>query len=88
VLILTQHVRSFPTDLLEAARLDGRGSWSVLWTVVVPNLRAPLAALGVLLFVNAWNEYFWPALVLQRSNAVLQLGLRSFMGAEGTDWGP
>jgi ABC-type glycerol-3-phosphate transport system permease component len=58
---------------------------------VVPNLRAPLAALTILLFVTAWNEYFWPAMVLQRSNAVLQLGLRSFMiseGTQGTYWGP
>lgn len=88
VILLRQHVEAFPTELLEAARLDGRGSWSTLWTVVVPNLRPALAALGILLFVNAWNEYFWPALVLQRSNAVLQLGLRSFMGTEGNDWGP
>jgi ABC-type glycerol-3-phosphate transport system permease component len=88
VIMLRQHVRSVPRELLEAARMDGRGSWSTLWTVVVPNLGPALAALGVLLFINAWNEYFWPALVMQRSNAVLQLGLRSFMGTEGNDWGP
>ncbi|WP_308283447.1 carbohydrate ABC transporter permease [Pseudonocardia nigra] len=88
VILLRQHVRSIPRDLLDAARMDGRGSWATLWSVVVPNLGPALAALGVLLFVNAWNEYFWPALVLQRSNAVLQLGLRSFMGTEGNDWGP
>lgn len=88
VIMLRQHVQGFPKELLEAARLDGRGSWTTLWTVVVPNLRPALAALGILLFVNAWNEYFWPALVLQRANSVLQLGLRSFMGNEGNDWGP
>ncbi|MET0191428.1 MAG: carbohydrate ABC transporter permease [Pseudonocardia sediminis] len=88
VILLRQHMQGFPTELLEAARLDGRGSWATLWTVVVPNLRPALAALGILLFVNAWNEYFWPALVMQRSNAVLQLGIRSFMGTEGNDWGP
>ncbi|WP_226351725.1 carbohydrate ABC transporter permease [Pseudonocardia sp. ICBG601] len=88
VIMLRAHVRSVPRELLEAARMDGRGAWSILWTVVVPNLGPALAALGVLLFVNAWNEYFWPALVLQRTNAVLQLGLRSFMGTEGNDWGP
>ncbi|WP_433505896.1 carbohydrate ABC transporter permease [Pseudonocardia halophobica] len=88
VIMLRTHVRSVPRELLEAARLDGRGAWAVLWTVVVPNLGPALAALGVLLFVNAWNEYFWPALVLQRTNAVLQLGLRGFMGTEGNDWGP
>ncbi|TCO54727.1 carbohydrate ABC transporter permease [Actinocrispum wychmicini] len=88
VLMLRQHLDSFPKELLEASSMDGRSSWSTLWTVVVPNLRPALAALTILLFVNAWNEYFWPAMVLQRSNAVLQLGLRSFMGTEGNDWGP
>ncbi|OZC47901.1 carbohydrate ABC transporter permease [Rhodococcoides fascians A21d2] len=88
VLLLRQHMAGFPKELISAAQMDGRSSWSILWTVVVPNLRPALAALSILLFVNSWNEYFWPAVVLQRSNAVLQLGLRSFMGTEGTDWGP
>ncbi|MFJ8815231.1 carbohydrate ABC transporter permease [Amycolatopsis thermoflava] len=88
VLMLRQHLDGFPKELLEAARMDGRSSWTTLWTVVVPNLRPALAALTILLFVNAWNEYFWPAMVLQRSNAMVQLGLRSFMGTEGNAWGP
>ncbi|WKY49526.1 carbohydrate ABC transporter permease [Nocardia seriolae] len=88
VLLLRQHMAAFPKELVAAARIDGRGSWSILWTVVVPNLRPALAALGILLFINAWNEYFWPAVVLRRSNGVLQLGLRSFMGTEGDQWGP
>lgn len=88
VLLLRQHLESFPRELLEASAMDGRSSWTTLWTVVVPNMRSALSALAVVLFVNAWNEYFWPAMVMQRSNAVLQLGLRSFMGTEGTDWGP
>lgn len=88
VLLLRQHMASFPKELIAAARIDGRTSWSILWTVVVPNLRPALAALGILLFINAWNEYFWPAVVLRRDNSVLQLGLRSFMGTEGDQWGP
>jgi sn-glycerol 3-phosphate transport system permease protein len=89
VLLLCQHMRSFPKELLDAARMDGRSSWTTLWTVVVPNLRPALAALSILLFVNSWNDYFWPAMVLQRSNAVVQLGIRSFMSSlEGNDWGP
>ncbi|GAB2530643.1 carbohydrate ABC transporter permease [Nocardia heshunensis] len=88
ILLLRQHLAAFPKELIAAARIDGRSSWSILWTVVVPNLRPALAALGILLFINEWNEYFWPAVVLRRSNAVLQLGLRSFMGTEGDQWGP
>ncbi|MRH88313.1 ABC transporter permease subunit [Nocardia sp. SYP-A9097] len=88
VLLLRQHMNAFPKELVAAAKMDGRSSWSILWTVVVPNLRSALAALGILLFINAWNEYFWPAVVLRKSNGVLQLGLRSFMGTEGEQWGP
>jgi multiple sugar transport system permease protein len=89
VLLLRQHFDSFPKELLEAARMDGRSSWSTLWTVVVPNLRAALAALGILLLVNAWNDYFWPAMVLQRGNPVLQLGIASFIrSTETEEWGP
>lgn len=88
ILLLRQHMAAFPKELVAAARVDGRSSWSILWTVVVPNLRPALAALGILLFINAWNEYFWPAIVLRRTNAVVQLGLRSFMGTEGDQWGP
>lgn len=87
VLLLRQHMASFPRELLDAARMDGRGSWGTLWVVVVPNLRPALAALGILLFISSWNDYFWPALVLQRTNSVVQLGVRSFLGAEGDNWG-
>ncbi|HJQ46777.1 MAG TPA: carbohydrate ABC transporter permease [Amycolatopsis sp.] len=91
VILLRQHLDGFPKELLEASTMDGRSSWRTLWTVIVPNLRAPLAALTILLFVTAWNEYFWPAMVLQRTNNMLQLGLRSFIiseGTQGTYWGP
>ncbi|EFC79246.1 carbohydrate ABC transporter permease, partial [Parafrankia sp. EUN1f] len=88
LLLLRQHMASFPRDLIDAARIDGRSAWSILWTVIVPNLRAPLAALAIVLFINAWNDYFWPALVLQRAESVVQLGLRGlFVGVEGPDWG-
>lgn len=89
VLLLRQHLESFPRELLDAARMDGRSSWATLWTVVVPNLRGVLASLAILLFVTAWNEYFWPAVVLQRSASVLQLGIRGYMsGTEGLQYGP
>ncbi len=87
VLLLRQHIQAFPQELLEASRMDGRSSWGTLWTVVVPNLRPALASLGILLFISAWNDYFWPALVLPRANSVIQLGIRGFLTDEGNDWG-
>jgi len=88
VLLLRQHMQAFPRELLDASEMDGRNSWSALWTVVVPNLRPALAALGIMLFISAWNEYLWPSLVLQGSpDALVQMGIRSFLGSEGNDWG-
>jgi len=58
IVLLRQHLKAFPTELLDAARSDGANSWTTLWRVVVPNLGAPLSALGILLFISAWNEYF------------------------------
>jgi len=88
ILLLRQHLRSFPKELLDAARLDGLGSWATLWRVVVPNLRAPLAALAILVFVSTWNEYLWPLLVLQPdTHAVLQVGLASLLSEAGNDYG-
>lgn len=87
VLMLRQHLAAFPKELLDASRMDGRTSWGTLWRVVVPNMRPALASLFILLFISAWNEYFWPAMVLQRSDSVVQVGIRGFMGAEGNNWG-
>lgn len=87
VMLLRQHLESFPRELLDAADMDGRGPWRTLWEVVVPNLRPALAALGIMLFINAWNEYLWPSLIMQQSTDLIQVGIRGFMGAEGNNWG-
>lgn len=89
ILLLVNAMRSFPVGVIEAARMDGAGHWRILWEVVVPNLRAPIASLGVLAFISAWNEYFWPLLLSRRmENAVVQIGLQMFMTQEGNLWGP
>ena len=87
VMLLKQHLDSFPRELLEASSMDGRGAWRTLWEVVVPNLRPALAALGIMLFISAWNEYLWPALIMQQGDALIQVGIRGFLGAEGNNWG-
>lgn len=89
VLLLRQHMKGFPRELIDAARIDGATSWHVLWRLIVPNLRAPLAALAILLFISAWNEYFWPILVIREiENSVIQVGLQMFLTEEGDLWGP
>jgi sn-glycerol 3-phosphate transport system permease protein len=89
VLMLLQAMRSFPNEVLEAARMDGAGNWRILWEVVVPNLRGTIVSLAILIFISTWNEYFWP-LLLSRTpeNSVIQIGIQMFMTSEGTQWGP
>ena len=89
IVLMRQYMKAFPRDLLDAAQLDGASSWRTLWGIVVPNLRAPLAALGILLFISTWNEYFWPLLVTRKiENSVIQVGLQMFLTQEGDLWGP
>lgn len=89
MLLLYHAMRSFPREVLEAARMDNAGHWRTLWEIVVPNMRAPIASLGVLAFISAWNEYFWPLLLTRRiEDTVIQIGLQMFMTQEGNLWGP
>ncbi|WP_206438482.1 carbohydrate ABC transporter permease [Paenibacillus whitsoniae] len=89
VLQMYHTFRTFPKTLIEAARLDGASDWSVLWRTIFPNLRATIASTGVLLFISAWNDYFWPLLVTNKPQfSTLQIGLQSFMSTEANQWGP
>lgn len=89
ILLLRQYMKGFPRELLDAARIDGASSWRALWQVVVPNLRAPLAALAILVFISTWKEYFWPLLVTRTiDQSVVQVGINMFLAQEGDQWGP
>lgn len=89
ILVLYNSMRGFPREVIEAARMDGAGNLRILLQVVAPNLRAALASLGILAFISAWNDYFWPLLLIRRvENSVVQIGLQFFMTQEGNDWGP
>lgn len=89
ILLLAQSMRSFPKEVVEAARMDGARSWRILWEIMTPNLRGTIASLAILIFISTWNEYFWP-LLLSRTpeNSVIQIGIQMFMTAEGNQWGP
>lgn len=89
IVMLYQAMRAFSVELIEAAVIDGASHWRVVWGVIVPNLRAPLASLGILLFIGSWNDYFWPLLVTRsQESAVIQIGLQMFFTQEGNQWGP
>ncbi|MGW3957516.1 carbohydrate ABC transporter permease [Streptomyces sp. NPDC004752] len=70
-------VQALPTELIEAARVDGASSVRVVWHVVFPAARPAMAVLGLLTFVFAWNDFLWPIIALNQQNPTVQVALNS-----------
>ncbi|MCX5557935.1 carbohydrate ABC transporter permease [Streptomyces sp. NBC_00038] len=69
-------IQALPNELIEAARVDGANSWRVIWHVVFPAARPAMAVLGMLVFVQTWNDFLWPFLVLtQMGNPTVQVAV-------------
>lgn len=79
-------VQSVPDELIEAARVDGCSTWQVFMHVVAPALRPAAAVLGLLTFMQHWNEFFWPFIVLaDPGNPTVQISLRTLNSAYHQD---
>ncbi|KPH99558.1 ABC-type transporter, integral membrane subunit [Actinobacteria bacterium OK074] len=69
-------IQALPDELIEAARVDGASSWRVVWHIVFPAARPAMAVLGMLTFVQSWNDFLWPFLVLtQNGNPTVQVAV-------------
>lgn len=87
--LIRQFLLSLPVEFEEAARIDGAGSIRILWSVILPLVRAPLAVVAVFSFIDYWSSFLWPLIVINDvSQATIPLGLSMFSGERGTDWGP
>ena len=87
--LIRQFLLSLPVEFEEAARIDGAGSIRILWSVILPLVRAPLAVVAVFSFIDYWSSFLWPLVIINdASQATIPLGLSMFSGERGTDWGP
>jgi len=75
-----------PDELLEAARMDGCTTWGMYRYVVVPALRPAMAVLGLLTFMQAWNDFMWPLVVLSPQNPTVQVALSSLAAGKYMDY--
>ncbi|WP_339323302.1 carbohydrate ABC transporter permease [Paenibacillus sp. FSL W8-0194] len=64
VFLAKQFIEEIPNDLLEAARIDGAGELKLMVRIIAPLIFPMLSALGIFTFMNAWNNYLWPLIVL------------------------
>ncbi|WP_433394051.1 carbohydrate ABC transporter permease [Micromonospora sp. KLBMP9576] len=77
VFMMRQYAMSAISDeLIEAARLDGCSTWRIYWNVVLPGLRPAAAVLGLLTFMQTWNEFLWPFVVLTPDTPTVQYSLK------------
>lgn len=81
IFLLASFMRSVPTELLNAAKIDGAGALRTLWSVVIPLVRPGLLALVTLNFLFLWNEFLYSLVILQKeSNRTIMVGIAQFQG--------
>jgi len=79
--LLRQFFRSLPTELDDAALIDGCSRWGILVRILLPLSKPALGVLGLFTFVGYWNNFLWPLVVLQSPEmANIPLGLYQFQG--------
>lgn len=87
VFMLVQQMRAIPNDYMEAARIDGAGIFRIYAQVIMPLTKSAIATLTVTTFMESWNDYLWPLLMLSdRNKMTLTLALNSLNGQYGTEY--
>ena len=86
IFLLRQAFKSVPDDLIDAGRIDGANEFRIWWSILLPIVRPSLATAAIITFVNQWNDFFWPSLMLPTmDHKTLQVGLVSLQGMFASD---
>ena len=70
IMLFRQAARSFPHDIIEAARLEGLSEIQIFFRMFIPVMKSTYGAAMTVTFMNAWNNYLWPTIILQDSKAI------------------
>ncbi|MDO4295598.1 MAG: carbohydrate ABC transporter permease [bacterium] len=88
VFMMKQFYEGIPTELCEAARIDGMSEYQIWARVMLPLSKPSLSTLTIFTFVNTWNDFLGPLIYLTtESKKTLQLGLRMFISQYGSEYG-
>jgi putative chitobiose transport system permease protein len=86
IFLLRQAFRTVPDDLIDAGRIDGASELRIWWSILLPVVRPSLATVAIITFVNQWNDFLWPSLMLHtREHMTLQVGLTALQGMFASD---
>jgi raffinose/stachyose/melibiose transport system permease protein len=86
IFIITQFMRQIPTELKQAARIDGANEYQVFW-LVLPLVQPAIATIAVFVMIPVWNDLWFPLILAPAENVrTLTLGTQQFIGSFATNW--
>jgi multiple sugar transport system permease protein len=85
--LLTSYMNGIPTELDQAALIDGANRWQALRFVILPLVGPGLVAVGIYLFITSWNEYLFAFVLAGERVRTVTVALQMFIGENGIDWG-
>lgn len=88
IMMFRQASRSFPHDIIEAARIDGLSEVGIFFRMFVPTMKSTYAAATIITFMNAWNNYLWPKVILQTNESItMPMLVANLLGGYTVDYG-
>lgn len=89
IFLFRQFFKSYPDEIIQAARLDGVGEFEIVWRIVAPSAAPAIAAFSVFSVVAHWNDLYWPMIVVTETRlATPPLGMMYLANAEtGSNYG-
>jgi ABC-type glycerol-3-phosphate transport system permease component len=87
IFLFVQYFKTIPLELSKAARIDGCSELGILFRIIWPLSKPVLITVGILTFIQTWNLFLWPLIVLQKqSMRTLPLALATLKGVHGMQW--
>jgi multiple sugar transport system permease protein len=87
--LITQGIKSMPTDLINAARIDGAGEIRIVLTIITPLVKSVVATAGLILFIESWNDFLWPVIIINSEwLRTIPVGVAFFRDPYDINFGP
>lgn len=88
IFLMKQNLGTVPDSMIEAARIDGAGEFSIFFKIILPTMRPAIAAVSIFLFMSQWNSLLWPLITLKTTDmSTLPVALSGLIGLARIDYG-